>query len=136
MKTEKYRTRDLYYTQDHEWIDFQGAVAYTGICLFKLTGFKQIQEIHFTALSGFKKKGEPVATLRYNDFLLTVNMPVDGKIMQVNEKLVNGNPNMLLDCAESTGWIVLIAPSSPHDRTGLLLPKQYQMKGKSKYVKS
>jgi len=136
MKIEKSRIKDLYYTMDHEWIDFQGSVAYTGICHFKLTGFKQIQEIVFNAPSGFKKKGEVIATLRYNDYLISAHMPVDGKILQVNEKLLNGGYDMLLDCAESTGWIALISPSSPHERQGLLLPKQYQMNGKSKYAKS
>jgi glycine cleavage system H protein len=136
MKIENSRINDLYYTMDHEWIDFHGSVAYTGICHFKLTGFKQIQEIVFSALSGLKKKGEVIATLRYNDYLIAAHMPVDGKILNVNEKLLNGGYNMLLDCAESTGWIALISPILPHERHGLLLPKQYQMNGKSKYAKS
>jgi len=42
MNTDKAAKRDLYYTNDHEWIDFQGTIAYTGICLFKLLGFKEI----------------------------------------------------------------------------------------------
>jgi len=127
--------KDQYYTKDHEWIDFQGTVAYIGICKFKLTGFKQIQEIHFNEPSGFKKQGEVIASVRYNDYLVEVHMPVDGKVLQVNEKLVSGNPNILLDCAESSAWIALIVPSLPHERKDLLLPRQYQMNGKSKYAK-
>jgi glycine cleavage system H protein len=135
MKSEKSRIRDIYYTHDHEWIDFQGSIAYTGICSFKLTGFKQIQEIQFNEPSGFKKKGDVIATLKFNEYQISAHMPVDGKVLQINEILVNGNPNILLDCAESSGWIVLLAPSLPHERPGLLLPKQYQMKAKSKYTK-
>ncbi len=135
MKIEKSRVRDLYYTPDHEWIDFQGSVAYAGICRFKLTGFKQVQAIRFNEPSGFKKKGDVIATLQYNDYVIAVHMPVDGKVLQVNEQLVKGSPNILLDCAETSGWIVLIAPSSPHERPGLLLPKQYQLNGKNKYAK-
>lgn len=126
--------KDQYYTKDHEWIDFQGRVAYTGICKFKLTGFKQIQEISFNE-AGFKKQGEVIATVKYNDYLIEAHMPVDGKVLQVNEKLVSGNPNILLDCSESSAWIALIVPSLPHERKDLLLPKQYQMNGKSKYAK-
>jgi glycine cleavage system H lipoate-binding protein len=62
-------------------------------------------------------------------------MPVDGKVLQVNEKLVSGNLNILLDCSESSAWIALIVPSLPHERKDLLLPKQYQIKGKSKYAR-
>jgi len=127
--------KDQYYTKDHEWIDFQGTVAYTGICKFKLTGLKQIQEISFNEPAGFKKQGEVIATVKYNDYLIEAHMPVDGKVLQVNEKLVSGNPNILLDCSESSAWIALIVPSLPHERKDLLLPKQYQMNGKSKYAK-
>jgi len=135
MKLERSTKKDLYYTKDHEWIDFQGSVAYVGICIFKLTGFKQVQEIVFKDLLGFKKQGEIIATLRYNDYLIEAHMPVDGKVAQFNEKLVSGNPNILLDCAETTGWIALVVPAQPYERKELLLPKQYQMNGKSKYAK-
>ena len=127
--------RDQYFTKDHEWVDFQGAVAYIGICKFKLTGFKQIQELKFIDASGFKKQGEVIATVRYNDYLVEVHMPVDGKVVQVNDKLVKGNPNILLDCAESSGWVAYIVPALPHERKDLLMPKQYQMNCKSKWKK-
>lgn len=135
MNTQQSAKKDQYYTKDHEWIDFQGTVAYIGICKFKLTGFKQIQEIRFNEPSGFKKQGEVIASVKYNDYLIEAHMPVDGKVLKVNEKLVSGNPNILLDCAESSAWIALIVPSLPHERKDLLLPKQYQMNGKSKYAK-
>ena len=135
MKKEKSASRDLYYTHDHEWVDFQGTVAYTGVCLFKLLGFKEIHQIRFRETSGFCKKGDVVAIIKYNDYLVEAHMPVDGKIIQVNEVLHSGNPNLLLQHAENTGWIALIVPSQPYERGGLLLPKQYQMNGKSKYAK-
>ena len=135
MSIQSSTKKDQYYTKDHEWIDFQGTVAYIGICKFKLTGFKQIQEIRFNDPSGFKNQGEVIASVKYNDYLVEVHMPVDGKVLQVNEKLVSGNPNILLDCAESSAWIALIVPSLPHERKDLLLPRQYQMNGKSKYAK-
>ena len=135
MNQQQAATKDHYYTKDHEWIDFQGTVAYVGICRFKLTGFKQVQEIKFIEPSGFKKQGEVIATVRYNEYLIEAHMPVDGKLLQVNEKLVVDNPNILLDCAETSAWIALIVPSQPHERKDLLLPRQYQMNGKSKYAK-
>lgn len=135
MNTPQSTKKDQYYTKDHEWIAFQGTVAYIGICKFKLTGFKQIQEISFNEPSGFKKQGEVIASVKYNDYLIEAHMPVDGKVLQVNEKLISGNPNILLDCAESSAWIAVIVPSLPHERKDLLLPKQYQMNGKSKYAK-
>jgi glycine cleavage system H protein len=135
MNTEKITNTDLYYTNDHEWINFQGTVAYTGVCSFKLLGFKEIHQVHFIKPLGFVKKDEVIASIVYNEYRVEVHMPVDGKLAEVNESLLSGNKDSLLVKPESTGWIAKIVPSQPYERNGLLLPKQYQMNGKSKYAK-
>jgi len=132
---EKSTNKDLYYTKDHEWINFQGTVAYIGVCSFKLSGFKAIHQISFKESSGFKKKGDVIATVRYNNYQIEAHMPVDGKVVQVNETLLSGNQNALLQHPENIGWFALIVPSQPYERKDLLLPKQYQMNGKNKYAK-
>ncbi|MGZ8558315.1 MAG: glycine cleavage system protein H [Chitinophagaceae bacterium] len=135
MNSGKTTNKDLYYTKDHEWINFQGTVAYTGICHFKLLGFKEIHQIRFKEPSGFKKKGEVIATITYKDYQIEAHMPVDGKVIEVNEALLSGNRSGLLQHAENSGWLALIVPSQPYERKDLLLPKQYQMNGKGKYAK-
>ncbi|HQV55385.1 MAG: hypothetical protein IPH34_03495 [Chitinophagaceae bacterium] len=135
MKNKESGTKDLYFTKDHEWIDFQGSVAYVGISYFKLIGFKEIQELIFIDPTGFKNKGESIAAIKYNDYQIEVTMPVDGKLIKVNTDLLNGDRNLLLNHAESISWVALIAPSQPFDRNDLILAKQYQMNGKSKYAK-
>jgi glycine cleavage system H protein len=124
-----------FYTTDHEWIDFQGTVAYTGICLFKLTGFKEIHGISFKSSEGFLKKGDLIATIKYNDYQIEARMPVDGKIVEINDVLPAGNLNSLLQNAEASAWLAKIIPAQPYERKGLLLPQQYQMNGKSKHAK-
>lgn len=135
MNIEKTAKRDLYYTNDHEWIDFQGSVAYVGVCSFKLLGFKEINQIVFNETTGFRKQGEVIATIKYHDYVIHVNMPVDGKIIRINEELLTSKKNILLEHAESSGWVALVVPSQPYERKGLLLPQQYRMNGKSKYAK-
>lgn len=135
MNSDIINTKDRYYTGDHEWIEFQGAVAYVGICRFKLTGFKEIDQVIYGATSGPRKKGELIVTLKYRDFHVDVNMPVDGKIIETNPSIIYNDAAWLLHNAETKGWIAQIIPSQPFERVGLLLPKQYQMKGKSKYAK-
>ena len=127
--------RDLYFTKDHEWIDFRGSVACTGICGFKLLGFKQVQQIIFREPSGFKKKGEVIASIRYDEYQIEAHMPIDGKILEVNEELLSGNPGILLLYPETSGWIAMINPARPYERKDLLLPKEYRLNGKDKYAK-
>lgn len=135
MNMEKVTKRDLYYTKDHEWIDYRGSVAYIGICAFKLIGFKEIQQIIFNEASGFKKQGEVIATIIYNDYRIVAQMPVDGKIMEVNDELTSGGQDILVRQPENNGWIAKIIPASPYERKRLLLPKEYQLNGKDKYAK-
>ncbi len=135
MKLKKPANKDLYYTTDHEWIDFQGSVAYIGVCQFKLTGFKGVHQITFKEDPVARKKSDVIATIKYNDYQIEVHMPVDGKIVELNENLIAGNHETLLLQPESTGWIAKIVPSQPYERKGLLLPQQYQMNGKSKHAK-
>lgn len=136
MKVDSKGPKDIYYTTSHEWIDFQGAVAFTGICAFKLTGFKQVEQIRFGEPRGFKSKGEIIATIHYGDYSIEACMPVDGKIIQLNEALASGNSSLLLQHPETSGWIAKIAPSQPYERKGLMLPRDYQMNGKHKHAKS
>jgi glycine cleavage system H protein len=125
----------IFYTTDHEWIDFQGTVAYTGVCLFKLTGFKEIHGISFKTSDGFLKKGDLIAIIKYNDYQIEARMPVDGKIVELNDALPAGNLNSLLQNAETSAWLAKIIPAQPYERKDLLLPQQYQMNGKSKHAK-
>jgi glycine cleavage system H protein len=135
MKTGQQASKDLYYTNDHEWVDFQGTIAYTGVCAFKLTGFREIQQIVFSQGTGFKHQGELLATIRYNDYRIEAHMPVDGHIMRVNTELLGDERHLLLQHPERNGWIALIRPIQPYDRKGLILPEQYQLKRKTYRLK-
>jgi len=130
MKSANPIKEDLFYTADHEWIQFRQTVAYTGICAFKLTGFREVHEIIFNELSGEKKQGDIIATIRYNEYRVEAHMPVDGKILQLNDALLSGDYRILLQEPESNGWIAEIIPSTPCEKKDLLLPARYRGAGK------
>jgi glycine cleavage system H lipoate-binding protein len=125
MKLDPRDDKEIYYTNDHEWIDFQGMVAYSGICAFKLTGFKDIQQINFHQALGAKKQGDSIATIHYHDYPIDVHMPVDGKVIEINEKLAGQDKQKLLQDPEGRGWIALIIPATPGSRKGLIMSRDY-----------
>lgn len=120
--------RDLYYTTDHEWIDFQGAVAYVGFCPFKLKGIKQVREIVFADIKVLLKRGDVIASVLYDDYKIDVHMPVDGRVVQINDAVLGGKQEMVLQQPETGGWIALVVPVSPDDRKDLLIAEQYRMR--------
>lgn len=132
MNLENSIKKHFYYTKDHDWIDFQDTLAYVGVSSFKLIGFKEIHQVIFNNPSGFKKKGDLIATIRYDDYLIQAHMPVNGNVLEVNTNLIYGDENLLLKHAEGSGWIALIVPSQPGERKDLLLPNQYLMNSKAK----
>jgi glycine cleavage system H protein len=116
--------RNLYYTNDHEWIDFQGSVAYIGVCRFKLSGFKEIHKIEFNQLSDLIKQGEVISNIQFDDYQIQVHMPVEGQIISINELLLK---DVLLQQPENNGWIALVVPSRLNDKTGLLSSEEYRV---------
>ncbi|PZF72760.1 hypothetical protein [Taibaiella soli] len=127
-------TAQRYFTQEHDWIDFKGAVADVGVGKFKLTGFKAIDKIVFADISGYIEAGQLIASVYYKDYQIDLNMPVAGKIAELNGLLVNGEMNRLLP--DGACWLVRIIPAKPYDRNGLVPPKEYGMNGKNKHAKS
>jgi glycine cleavage system H lipoate-binding protein len=125
--------RDLYYTSDHEWIDFQGSVAYVGICSFKLKGIKEIQKIEFSENKDLLKNGDVIASLLYDDYVIDVHIPVNGRVIQFNDAVLTGDREIVLQQPENNGWIALVIPASPYDRKGLMISEQYRMRAKSIY---
>jgi glycine cleavage system H protein len=126
MKTLQATRADLYYTSDHEWISFQGSVAYAGVCPFKLKGIMKIDRLTFEGDAGMKKKGEVIATIYYDDYTIKVCMPVDGKVINLNDKLLSGEHSLLLQSPDQLGWIARISPAQPYERKGLLHSEQYK----------
>jgi glycine cleavage system H protein len=126
MEIPNFIKRNLYYTNDHEWIDFQGSVAYIGVCGFKLTGFKEIHKIVFCQYSDLVKQGEVISSIQFDDYRVQVHMPVEGKIISINDLLLTEEKDVLLQQPENNGWIALVVPSRLNDKTGLLSPDDYK----------
>jgi glycine cleavage system H protein len=117
---------NLYYTDDHEWIDFQGSIAYVGVCDFKLSGFKEIQQIIFVENSDLVNRGEVIARIKYDDYLVFMHMPVAGRIISFNDILLTDEKGILLQQPEKNGWIALVVPGELNNKTGLLPPEKYK----------
>ena len=47
------------------------------VCSFKLLGFKEVQQITFIEPGSFKKNGEIIAKIKYNDYYIEAHMPAD-----------------------------------------------------------
>ncbi|WP_118951921.1 glycine cleavage system protein H [Taibaiella helva] len=114
----------MYYTAENEWIEYNGHNAFVGICKIKLSGTNGIQGATFCDVLSNLERGAVIATFYHNRSAVEVYMPVDGKIIDVNKKLLD-NPSLILNGAPESTWIVKISPNAPYKREGLLQLHQY-----------
>ena len=99
--------------------------AYISVCKLRLTGAKQIKKVAFQRIYGAKKRGDVLATIQFDNRKIDVHMPVEGKIISINDVNLLVNQNFLLTQAEKKGWLVKIRVSKSFQKTGLLYYKQY-----------
>ncbi|HWH63194.1 MAG TPA: hypothetical protein VNS50_07960 [Ginsengibacter sp.] len=118
--------KDHYFTTEHEWIDFQGAVAYIGVCNYKVSKLKTIEKIVFPKASGIKKKGDVLAVIYTKTGRIPVHMPVDGKILNLKNKGILTDLENFLQQSEKDRWLAFIGLSQPYERKGLMQIDQYK----------
>ena len=123
----------MYYTKNHEWIDFRGTCAYVGVSNFKLIDFGEIHEVIFNDPINFKIKGEIIAWIRYKDYKIEILMPVTGSIIQINKIFSNKNQKSTAAHLEKSGWIFSIIPSNSYDRNDLIPIGEYVSMLKNEY---
>jgi len=61
------------------------------------------------------------------DQLVAAHTPAAGKVIRVNESLLTGDLQVLLQHPERNGFIAMIAPAVPYGAATLLTEKEYQL---------
>ena len=100
----------MYYTNEHEWIDYRGHTAHIGICKNKLSGISEIQRITFCEVPSNIERGSVIVTFHSERKSFEVYMPVDGKIIGFINKLIE-NPSMILSKGRKVSGSLRSAPT-------------------------
>ncbi len=116
----------MYYTKDHEWIDYLGVSALIGIHKNKLSGINKIVHADFCRIPSVLTQGAVIAEFHSERGILPVYMPVSGSLIAINPKLLN-NPSLIFNEAPHSIWVAKISPAAPYLRAGLLQPQQYEL---------
>ena len=69
------------------------------------------------------QKGEPILVLREGDHSLTIRAPIEGEILERNDRL-SKEPNMLKEMLFTDGWAYTIVPARHSDLKQLLLGEE------------
>ncbi|MFW5833705.1 MAG: glycine cleavage system protein GcvH [Pseudomonadota bacterium] len=97
------------YTKDHEWVEFDGAVAIVGISDHAQ---EQLGDVVFVDLPEIGREvvaEEPMAVVESVKAASDVYAPIGGKVVEVNEAL-SDNPGLVNEAPEGDGWFVKLEP--------------------------
>jgi len=116
--------KDLYYTEDHEWLKVEGEEAYIGLADFAQDSLGDIVYVELPEVDDEFEKEEGFSAVESVKAAADVFMPVDGKIIEVNEELLDDPA--LLNEDPYKNWIVKIEMSDKAQLDDLMTAEEYE----------
>ncbi|MHC1719764.1 MAG: glycine cleavage system protein GcvH [Clostridiaceae bacterium] len=114
----------LFYSSDHEWVKMEGEKAYIGITDFAQSSLGDIVFIELPEVDTELSKDDVFGTIESVKAASDLNIPVNGKVVEVNEELVD-NPAAVNEDPYGN-WMVAIELSDKSELEGLMNAKQYE----------
>jgi glycine cleavage system H protein len=116
--------KNLKYTSEHEWVKIDGNIATIGITDFAQGELGDIIFLEFPELNESFSEGDVFGTIEAVKTVSDLFMPIDGKIIEVNENL-NDDPESVNKDPYEEGWMVKIELSDEYSTDTLLDAKNY-----------
>ncbi|MCF2594172.1 glycine cleavage system protein GcvH [Bacteroides caecigallinarum] len=113
------------YTNEHEWIRFEGEEAYVGITDYAQTQLGDIVFVDVPTEGETLEKGETFGSIEVVKTVSDLFLPVGGEILEVNPALEE-NPELVNKDPYGEGWIVKIKPSDASEADDLLDAEAYK----------
>jgi glycine cleavage system H protein len=115
---------DLYYSKEHEWVKVEGDKAYVGITDFAQHALGDIVFIELPELDAEFSKGDEFGVVESVKAASDVYIPISGKILEVNETLIDNPAAANNDPYES--WFAVVEISDKSELAELLDSKDYE----------
>jgi len=112
------------FTKEHEWVKKTEDLVIIGITKFAQEQLGDIVSIEFPEKGSEFKQNEVMAIIDSVKASSDIYCPVDGVIIQVNEKLFE-HPELINQSPYDEGWIIKLKPSNPQQFDALLSKEQY-----------
>lgn len=119
---------NLLYTEEHEWVSFEGNIATVGITDFAQQQLDELVYVEVDTLGEALDRNEVFGTVEAVKTTSDLFMPVEGKIIEFNSELDENegdNPTMVNEDPYGKGWIVKVEVEDPSNREGLLSAEEY-----------
>lgn len=116
--------KGLFYTNDHEWVKVDGGVAYVGISDFAQHHLGDIVYVELPEVDDELAKEDAFSAIESVKAASDVYLPVGGKVIAVNEDLVDDPA--LLNADPYENWIIKIEMSDKSQVEELMTSEEYE----------
>jgi glycine cleavage system H protein len=108
-----------YFTEDHEWIDVDGAAGTVGITDYAQGQLGDITYVDLPAAGTALKKGDAPCVVDSVKAASDVYAPVSGEVIEANGAL-EGEPELVNTQPESGGWLFRLTLADAGELDGLM----------------
>ncbi|WML34174.1 glycine cleavage system protein GcvH [Clostridium sp. OS1-26] len=115
---------ELLYSKDHEWMKVEGNKAYIGISDFAQNSLGEIVFVELPEVDTEFSKDEAFGVVESVKAASDLYIPVGGKVVEINEKLVD-SPELVNEDAYGS-WMIVVELSDKSELDGLLKADQYE----------
>ena len=119
MKTLK----ELFYSNDHEWVKVEGDKAYVGITDFAQHALGDIVFVELPDIDSEFTSGDAFGVVESVKAASDMNIPLSGKVLEINEAIVDSPELVNEDSYEN--WMMVIEISNKEELNDLMNEEQY-----------
>ena len=116
---------ELKYTNDHEWIRFEGETACVGITYYAQGQLGEIIYVDITTEGETLGQDEVFGAIEAVKTVSDLLMPVSGEVLEVNPALED-KPELVNESPYEEGWLIKIKPVDLSEIDTLLSAADYQ----------
>jgi len=116
--------KELLYSNDHEWVKVDGDKAYVGITDFAQSSLGDVVFIELPEVDTEFSKNDVFGAIESVKAASDMNIPVSGKVVEVNDELVD-NPAAVNEDPYGN-WMVAVELSDKGELEGLMNAEQYE----------
>lgn len=116
--------KDLFYTEDHEWVRVEGEEAYIGITDFAQSELGDIVYVELPEEDDELEKEDVLAGVESVKAASDAFMPVSGVVLEVNEDLLD-SPELINEDAFDN-WLVKVELTDKSELDDLMSSEEYE----------
>ena len=118
---------NLHYADTHEYVLEDNGLLKIGVSEFAIDQLGDIVFVELADSGATLQKGETFGTIESVKAVEEVYLPFSGKIISINENVVD-NPEVLQNDPIGEGWLVILEPLSTVSLNDLMTSEQYKSK--------